>query len=88
MSRKAATTAAAMSSALRVLGLVEITASSLPSSGTSSQAAPYSRKPAPPKKQRTTRMTRMTVGSMFRCRPRPPATPAIFRSVRLRRSWL
>jgi hypothetical protein len=84
----AAITAATISTALRVLGLVLTAAWSCPSSGTNSHAAPYSTKPAPPKKQSTTKTTRRMVGSMLRWRPSPPATPATLRSVTLRRSWV
>ncbi len=56
------------------------------SSGTNSQQAAYRIRPAPPKKISTTRSTRTITGSMSRWRPRPPATPAIVRSVVERRS--
>jgi hypothetical protein len=62
---------------------------SLPSSGTSSQAMTYSTGPPnPPRKRREamTKPTRSTVASTPRYWPRPPATPAIRRSLRLRRS--
>ena len=52
----------------------------LPSSGSSSQQATYSRMPAPPKKTSTTKATRSSTGSMSRWRARPPATPASLRS--------
>src|SRR5512139_3077884 len=42
--------------------------------------------PDPPKIASTTKTTRNTSGSMSVYRPRPPATPATLRSVRLRRS--
>ena len=51
-----------------------------PSSGSSSQHAPYSSSPAPPKKTSTTKATRRMMGSMSRWRARPPATPATLRS--------
>ena len=82
----AATMPAAISSPLRVFAFIGTIPSSRPSSGTSSHATPYATKPAPPKKHSTTNSTRRMVGSMLRCRPRPPATPAILRSVVLRRS--
>ena len=52
----------------------------LPSSGSSSQQATYSRMPEPPKKTSTTKATRSRTGSMSRWRARPPATPASLRS--------
>ena len=82
----AATTPPTISTPLRVFWFIAMVPSVLPSSGTSSHATPYSTKPAPPKKHSTTNSTRRTVGSMLRCRPSPPATPAILRSVTLRRS--
>ena len=61
-------------------------ASSVPSSGTSSQQAPYRIRPAPPKNASTTNATRRMIGSMSRWRARPPATPATLRSWSERRS--
>ncbi len=52
-------------------------ARSWPSSGTKSQTAPYTSRPAPPKKVSTASTTRTIVGSMSKWRPRPPATPAM-----------
>ena len=57
-----------------------------PSSGTSSQMAPYNRRPEPPKNTSTTSATRTMIGSMSRWRARPPATPAMWRSSLVRRS--
>ncbi len=66
-----------------------VTAGSLPSSGTTSQAITYrTGPPKPPRNSREamTKPTRSTVASTPRYSPRPPATPAIARLVRLRRN--
>ena len=58
---------------------------SSPSAGSSSQPSTYSRRPNPPKMVRMTKPTRISTGSTPNARPRPPATPAIFRSFADRR---
>ena len=70
----AATTAATMRTTLRISEPSSIGARSRPSSGTNSQKAPYTSRPAPPKNVSTASSTRMIVGSMSRWRPRLPAT--------------
>jgi len=58
---------------------------SSPSAGSSSHPRTYSRPPKPPKTVRMTKPTRISTGSTPNARPRPPATPAIFRSFAERR---
>ena len=66
ISSSAASTPTTIRTVLRVDGLVLIAASSEPSSGMISHAAPYRSSPAPPKKTSTTKSTRRRVGSMLR----------------------
>ena len=70
---------------VRVRWSTLITPSSLPSSGMSSQPAAYTKMPPPPKIASSTSPTRTSSGSTSKWRAMPPATPAILRSVRLRR---
>src|SRR4051794_11396749 len=55
--------------------------------GMSSHSSRYTRTPLPPAKVRATKPTRQSSGSTPLYSARPPATPPIILSVRLRRSW-